>query len=124
MRVWIFPIPRDTGPLGAESFLVDIRILNDESLKPLRMLHHDAEADWAAVVVEVEGIFADPELLEEIIDGLRQVIKGIRVLRWRRGIALTETREVRRHHVTVRGKQWNERIKLTRGRRKSMQEHD
>ena len=65
------------------------------------MLRHDAKADWATVVVEVEGVFADPELLEEVVDGLREVIEGLRVLGWRRCIALTEARKVRRHHVIV-----------------------
>src|ERR1700733_306374 len=124
MCFWIGPILRDTCPLGAQALLIDIGILDDESLHPLRMRQNDAEADRPAVVMKVEGALGDLELLKEAVDRLGQVVKGVRIRRWRRGIALAETWEIWCHQMITRGEQGNERIELARGRGKPVQQHD
>jgi hypothetical protein len=87
------------------------------------MRKNDTEADGPAVVMKVEAAFVDPESLEETIDRLRQMVKGVRIRRKRRGIALTEAWEVRSYQMIVCGEQGNERIEFTRGRRKPVQQH-
>ena len=66
MRFRIDPILRNTGPLGAETFLIGIGILNDKRLQPLGMRRDDAKADRPAIVMKVEAIFVDLELLKKI----------------------------------------------------------
>jgi uncharacterized OB-fold protein len=79
MRFRIGPILRNTGPLGAEPFLIGIGILDDKRLQPLRMRRDDAEADRAAIVMKVEAVFVDLELLEKTVDRLGQIVKRVRV---------------------------------------------
>ena len=89
MRFRIGPILRNGGPLGAQAFLIRIGILDDERLQPLRMRRDDAKADRPAIVMKEEGVCVDLELLEETVDRLGQIVKGVHIRRWRRGFALT-----------------------------------
>src|SRR5271165_5438445 len=98
MRFWIGPILRDYGPLRAQALLIGVGVLNYESLHPLRMRQDHAEAHRPAIVMEIEGAFIDLELIEEIVGGLRQVVKGVRIRRWQRRVTLSESRKVRRYH--------------------------
>ena len=64
----IGPVLRNAGPLGAQAFLIDIGILDDKRLQPLRMRRDDAKADRPAVVMKVEGVLVDLELLEKSVE--------------------------------------------------------
>src|SRR5262249_6221681 len=110
MRFRIGPILRDAAPLRAQPFLVGIGILNDESSQALRMRRDDAEPDRPTIVVKVEGVSLDLELLEKAVDRPRQVIKGVRIERCWRGVAMAEAWEVRCDHMISCSKQRNERI--------------
>src|SRR5258707_14241977 len=88
MRLWIGPILGDASPLGAQALPIGVGILDYKSAHPLRMRHNHAEADRPAVIMKVESTFIDFELVEETVGRLGQVIKGIRIRRWRRGITL------------------------------------
>ena len=88
MRFRIGPILRNAAPLGAQPFLVGIGILNDKRPQALRMRRDDAEADRPAIVVKVQGVFVDLEVLEKAVDRPRQVIKGVRIERCWRGVAV------------------------------------
>src|SRR5580692_1376856 len=96
---WIGPIPCDTCPLRAKPFLIVIAILDDESPHPLRMRQEDAETYRPAVVMKVEAAFVDLELLEKTVGRFRQVVEGVRIRRWRRGVTLTESRKIRRYQM-------------------------
>src|SRR6516164_9680400 len=124
MRLWIGPILRDGGPLRAQTLLIGVGILDDESLHPLRMRQEHAETDRPAIVMKVEGAFADFELIEQVIHRRRQMIKCVRIGRWWWSLALTEPRKVWCHQMITGGKQGNERIELARGGRKPVQQHD
>jgi hypothetical protein len=123
MRFWVGPILRDTSPLRSQAFLIGIGILDDESLHPLWMRQNNAESDRPAVVMKIEDAFADLELLEEIVDRLRQMIKGVRIRRWWWRVTLTEAWKGRRYRMIARGEQGNECIELARGRGKPVQQH-
>ena len=91
MRFRIGPILRNAGPLGTQAFLVGIGILDDKRRHPLGMLRHDAKADRSAIVMKEEGVFVDLELLEKAVDRPGQIVKGVRIRRrWRR-VALTKS---------------------------------
>src|SRR5215471_18035035 len=124
MPRWIGPILRDAGPLGAQAFLIDVGVLNDESLHACGMRQHDAEADRPAVVMKKEDAFLDLELLQETMGRLGQVIEGVGVGRRRRRVALAEARKVRCEHMISCCKQRNERIEFARGGREPVQQHD
>src|ERR1700689_2795863 len=124
MSFRIIPILRNAGPLGTQAFLVGIGILDDKRLQPLGMLRHDAKADRSAIVMKEEGVCVDLELFEKSVDGLGQIIKGVHIRRRWRGVALTESRKIRRDHMIARSEQWNKRVKLTRRRREAVQKHD
>ena len=78
-RFRIGPILRDAGPLGAQAFLIDIGILDDERPQSLRMRRDDAKADRPAIVMKVEGVFVDLELFEKVVDRPGQIVKGVRI---------------------------------------------
>ena len=124
MRFRIGPILRNGGPLGAQAFLIRIGILDDKRLQPLRMRRDDAKADRPAIVMKVEGVFVDLELLEKIVDRLGQIVEGVHIRRWWRGVTLTESRKIRRYQMIACCEQGDERIELARGRRETVQEHD
>jgi len=88
------------------------------------MRQDDAKADRPAIVVKVEGVFIDLELLEKSVDRPGQIVKGVRIRRWWRGVTLTESRKIRRYQVIACGEQGDERIELARGRGEAMQKHD
>jgi hypothetical protein len=115
---------RNAGPLGAEAFLIRIGILDDKRSKPFRMHRDYAKADRPAVVMKVEGVFVDLELLEKAVDRPGQIVKGVRIRRRWRGVALTETWKIRRYQMIARRQQGDKRIELARGRREATQEHD
>src|ERR1700733_12911841 len=123
MRFRVGPILRNPGPLGAEAFRIDVGILDDERLQPLRMRRHDAKADRAAIVVKEEGVCVDLELLEKSVDRLGQISKGVIVRRWWRRFTLTESRKIRRYQMIACCKQGDERIELARRRREPVQQH-
>ncbi len=87
------------------------------------MHQKDAQADRPAVIMKVEAVFVDFELLKEIVDRLRQVVKGVRIRRSWRGVTLTEAWEVRSYQMIVCREQRDDRIELARGRRKPVQQH-
>jgi hypothetical protein len=60
------------------------------------MRRDDAKADRPAIVMKEEGVFVDLELLEEPVDRLGQIVKGVHVRGWWRGFTLTESRKIRR----------------------------
>src|ERR1700733_5131771 len=115
MRFRIGPILRDAGPLGAQAFLIDIGILDDERLQPLRMRRHDAKADRPAIVMKEEGVWVDLELLEETVDRLGQIVEGVHIRRRRRGVTLTESWKIRCYQMIACCEQGDERIELARG---------
>jgi hypothetical protein len=59
-----------------------------------------------------------------MVDRLRQMIEGVRIRRWWRGITLTEAWEVRCDQMIVCGEQGNECIELARGGGKPVQQHE
>ena len=79
MRFRIGPVLRYGSPLGAQAFLIRIRILDDKRLQPLRMRRDDPKADRAAIVMKVEAVFADLELLEKAVDRLGNCQKCTRM---------------------------------------------
>src|SRR6516165_6016529 len=95
MRLWIGPILRDGGPLRAQALLIGVGILDDESLRPLRMRQEHAETDWAAVVMKIEGAFADFEVIEQVIHRRCQMVGSVRIGKWRRGLGLCESWRIR-----------------------------
>ena len=120
----IGPVLGDPGPFRAEPVRVGVAVLGDECPQPLRMRQHDAKAHRRTVVVDVEGVAADPELLQQVVGRPGEVVEGIGVRRGRRRVALPEAREVGCDHVEARGEQRDQRVELARGRREAVQQHD
>src|SRR5580658_5973575 len=114
MRFRIDPIMRNVDPLGAQAFLIRVGILDDKCLQPLRMRQDDAKADRSAIVMKEERVFVDLQLLKKTVDGLGQIVEGVRVRRGWRGVTLTEPWEVRRYQMIACGEQRDERIELAR----------
>src|SRR5271167_2652875 len=83
-----------------------------------------AKADRPAVVMKVEGVSVDLELLEKSVDRSGQIVKGVGIRRWWRGVTLTEPWKIRCYQVMACCKQGNERIELARGRGETVQQHD
>ena len=61
---------------------------------------------------------------EKIVDRLGQIVEGVHIRRWWRGVALTESRKIRRYQMIACCEQGDERIELARGRGEPVQEHD
>ena len=112
MRFRIGPILRNAGPLGARAFLIRIGILNDKRLQPLRMRRDDAKADRSAIVMKVKGVFVDLELFEKSVDRPGQIIKRVRIRRWRRGVTVTKSWKIRCYQMIACCEQGDERIEL------------
>jgi hypothetical protein len=55
MRFWISPVFGNPGPFRAEASLVDVAVLDDQGVKPLRMRQNDAEPYRRTVIMEIEG---------------------------------------------------------------------
>lgn len=79
VRFRIDPILRDSSPLGPQPLLVDIGILDNERLQPLRVRQDDTKPDWTTIVVKVKRIFVDFKLLKKAVDRLGQVVERIRI---------------------------------------------
>ena len=88
------------------------------------MRQDDAKTDRATIVVKVESAFLDLELFEKIVDRLGQIVKGIHIRRWWRGVTLTESWKIRCYQMIACCEQGDERIELARGRGETVQEHD
>ena len=115
MGFWIVPVLRNAGPLGVQALLIDISILDDKCSQPFRMRKDDAKANRPAIVMKVEGVFADLELLEKPVDRLGQIVEGVRIRRWWRSITVTECRKIRCYQMIACCKQGDERVELSRG---------
>src|SRR3984885_12602264 len=120
----IGPMLRDAGPLGAQAFLIPFGVWDDKRLQPFRMRRHDVKADRPAIVMKEKRVFADLELLEKFVARLRQIIEGVLIRRWWRGVTLTKSRKIRRYQMIACREQGDERVKLARRRREAVQQHD
>ena len=79
VRFRINPILRDSGPFDPQTLLVDIGILDNERLQPLRVRQDNAKPDRPTIVVKVKCIFVDFKLFKKAVDRLGQVVERIRI---------------------------------------------
>src|SRR5208283_2426966 len=68
MRLRIGPLFRDPSPFGSQAFPVNIGVLDDQSLGPLRMPENYPEADRTSIVVKIEGVVVEPQHFEKMND--------------------------------------------------------
>ncbi len=90
-------------PLGSQTGLIDVAILTDDAPDPVGVSRGDSEANWGAVVKDVNVGGAQVERLPKGRHDGAQVVKGVGKLGVVGGAGLAETRVVRRNHVEVVG---------------------
>ena len=74
-----FPVGANGVPEGLQAFDVGVAVLADDCGDGGRVLEGEAEADWCAVVEDVDGVFLDFQCLEEGFDAAGEVGKGVGV---------------------------------------------
>ncbi len=90
------------------------RVLDDESLDPLRMGQGHAKTHRAAVILHVQRVAREPERFGEVIYDLGVVIERIRELFRVRPVAVSEARVIGRDKVRAIGKPGEERLEHPR----------
>src|SRR5437868_8035510 len=98
------------------------RVLDDESLDPVRMGQGHAKTNRAAVILHVKGIARESERFGKMIHDLGDVIEGICELFRVRPIAVPEARVIRRDKMILIRKPGEEWLEHSRRRRKSVQQ--
>jgi len=78
-------------------------VLDNQPLHPLRMGHGKAVADRAAIILQVQGVPAERQGLDEAFDHLGDVVEGVGELLARRRIGISEAWKVRRDQVIAVG---------------------
>jgi hypothetical protein len=88
------------------------------------MSEQNAEADRAAVILQIEAVAVGAAFAEQGAGRFGQMVEGVGILRGRRRVALAKTRVVGRNHMAARREKWDQRLEHARGRWEAVQEHD
>jgi len=90
------------------------RVLDDESLDPVRMGQGHAKTHGAAVILHVKRVAREPECFREVIHNLGVVVERIGEFLRVRPIAVSEARVIGRDQVIAIGKPGEERLEHPR----------
>jgi hypothetical protein len=111
-------------PQRAEAAGVRHRVLHDHRPDPGRVRGRQPESDRAAVVLHEQGVAAQAELVGEAPDDLGQVIEGVGEAGRVGGVAVPETRVVRRDQVEGVGQPRQQRFPHPGRGREAVQQQD
>ena len=101
----IGPVSPDRIPDVAQPLFVGIAILGNDCRHPLRVLHHDAEADGCSDIESVEGKSFDAQHLNEPLDDVGKIVERVGEIFARGRLRLAEPRYVGRDKVKSVGEQ-------------------
>src|SRR5438105_2553845 len=77
VRRWHLPVALDGIPALAEALQVGVAVLGDQRGHALGVRQGQAEADRCAVVKDVQSVAIQANRLDEALDDVCQVVKGI-----------------------------------------------
>ena len=73
----IGPKPGDAGPFLAQSFLVRIAVLGNQSVNTFGVVQHQTETDRRTIIVNIKAVTIDLEFDEKILDYLCELIECV-----------------------------------------------
>src|SRR5262249_30078418 len=109
-------------PIRPQAFVVRHRVLDDQSLDPVRMCQGHAKTHWAAVILHVKRVAREAQRFGEVIYDLSAVIERVRKFFRVRPVAMSEARVVGRDKMITIGKPGEERLEHPRGGGDSVQQ--
>ena len=112
-------VPQRAEPVGVRD-----RVLHDHRPHPGGVRGRQPESDRAAVVLHEQGVAAEAEVLGEPSDDRGQVVEGVGEAGRVGGVAVPETRVVRRDEVEGVTQPGQQRLPHPRGGREAVQQQD
>src|SRR5262249_2084647 len=98
------------GPDPAKAFVVSDRMLDDESLHPLRAGQCHAKANGPSVVLHVKRVMRQSQRLRELVYHGSDVVEGVIELLRVRPVAVSEARVIGRDKVITIRESGEERL--------------